>query len=732
MNLKGLSIFQRLFLWFIILSVTSVSLTSFIHYINTSKKIEHSIKVEIKSCLKDAIYYFEKIYGNPITHDLNFFQLSPTINNYLKATGNKIDIVKPRVEKLFTQTLKMHDSVYLSAKFYNARGEEKEIINDDDKRIRIYSSTDNSLQDDILYQKMEMLFKRLKSAKLGTILFEGPFKYLKNRETFVAGISKIDPNTGKFGGVIFLHCDLTDYMTYLSNIKVLDSFVIWVYDNDNKLLLSPLQKETSLDPKTYFSSHNPFRNNPLIFSDECKFGFNEERLLNIVFSVPSKIFLLQLKEMIFRTIGIAVFVILFSSIIALFISHSLTNPIAKLIKSAEIIGKGDLEHKIAIESNDEIGRLASAFNEMLEGRKQIEEALTSSEEEIRATFQSTGDAMRVISENYDIVRVNNEMGRLSGITDQELIGMKCYEQLGGEICRTDGCTLHRILAGEEHVQLETLKETKYGKKVPVEVTAAPLKIKGKTIGMVESYRDITERRKAENGLIQKTLELERSNKELEQFAYVASHDLQEPLRKIVSFTELINERYKGKFDSDADTYMMYTVDGATRMQGLINDLLNYSRVGKGEVILENKNIEDILHEALDNLNRTIKESFAKITYDSLPVLKVNSVQIRQLFQNLISNAIKFSRKEGKPYVHVSAKKKEGWWTFVVHDNGIGIEPQYAERIFQIFQRLHTRSEYSGSGIGLAICKKIVEIYGGKIWMESKKGKGSTFYFTLPE
>ena len=160
MNLKGLSIFQRLFLWFIILSVTSVSLTSFIHYINTSKKIEHSIKVEIKSCLKDAIYYFEKIYGNPITHDLNFFQLSPTINNYLKATGNKIDIVKPRVEKLFTQTLKMHDSVYLSAKFYNARGEEKEIINDDDKRIRIYSSTDNSLQDDILYQKMEMLFTK--------------------------------------------------------------------------------------------------------------------------------------------------------------------------------------------------------------------------------------------------------------------------------------------------------------------------------------------------------------------------------------------------------------------------------------------------------------------------------------------------------------------------------------------------------------------------------------------
>ncbi|MGA1870503.1 MAG: ATP-binding protein [bacterium] len=420
-----------------------------------------------------------------------------------------------------------------------------------------------------------------------------------------------------------------------------------------------------------------------------------------------------------------------SVLIVLYFSRTISRPIATLTKGAEIIGKGDLEHKIDIRSKDEIGALAAAFNEMVENRAQAESALQRSEEEIKATLQCTGDAMRVVSEDFTIVRVNNEMGKLSGINEQESIGMRCYEQLGGEFCHTDGCTLRRILAGEERVQLETLKETRDGKKVPVEIIATPLKVRGKTTGTVEAYRDITDRKKAENALIQKTLELQRSNKELEQFAYVASHDLQEPLRKIVGFTELIKERYKGKLDAEADEYIMYTVDGAMRMQGLINDLLNYSRVGRGNFPLENRNIEEILDEALANLERTIKESGAKITHNSLPVLRVNASRMRQVFQNLISNAIKFSKKEEIPYVHISVEKKEEMWTFAVRDNGIGIDPQYAERIFQIFQRLHTRAEYSGSGIGLAICKKIVELHEGKIWMESKQGEGATFYFTIP-
>ncbi|MGA1825987.1 MAG: ATP-binding protein [bacterium] len=420
-----------------------------------------------------------------------------------------------------------------------------------------------------------------------------------------------------------------------------------------------------------------------------------------------------------------------SALIVLYFARSISKPIETLTESAEIIWEGDLEHKITIGSKDEIGTLATAFNEMVENRKQAESALYQSEEVINAAVQCTGDAMRVVDENFSIIRVNNEMGNLSGIIAPEAIGMKCYEQLGGELCHTDGCTLRRILAGEERVRIETVKKTRDGKELPVEVIATPLKIRGITTGMVEAYRDITERKWAEQVLIQKTQELLRSNKDLEQFAYVASHDLQEPLRKIVGFTELLKERYGGKLDSEADKFIKYTVDGATRMQGLINDLLNYSRVGRGDLSLVNRSIEEIVFEVIDNLDRTIKESGATITYDSLPVLRVNASLMIQLFQNLISNAIKFCKKDNPPCIHIGAEEKDGIWTFVVRDNGIGIEPQYEERIFQIFQRLHTRDEYSGSGIGLAICKKIAELHGGRIWLESQLGEGAAFYVTIP-
>lgn len=242
--------------------------------------------------------------------------------------------------------------------------------------------------------------------------------------------------------------------------------------------------------------------------------------------------------------------------------------------------------------------------------------------------------------------------------------------------------------------------------------------------LVETNLDL-ERRVQE-----RTEQLARSNAELEQFAYIASHDLQEPLRMVSSFTRLLADRYQGKLDSDADEFISYAADGAVRMQTLINDLLTYSRVGTRGKEFEPTDVEAVVDRVLDNLQSTTEESGAVITRDSMPTVVADGSQLLQVFQNLISNATKF-RGEAVPRIHIGARREEGAWIFSVRDNGIGIDPKDFDRLFVMFQRLHGRTEYPGTGIGLAVCKKIVERHRGRIWVESNPGKGATFFFTIP-
>jgi len=250
-------------------------------------------------------------------------------------------------------------------------------------------------------------------------------------------------------------------------------------------------------------------------------------------------------------------------------------------------------------------------------------------------------------------------------------------------------------------------------------------------GRIRIYgRDITERKRAEEAMKEYAENLKRSNEDLERFAYVASHDLREPLRMVTSFSQLLEKNYKGRLDPDADEFIHYIVEGGTRMEMLVNDLLDYSRVTSMAKPLVSIETDNAVNTAIKNLSSAISESKAEISVDPLPVILGDLTQLTLVFQNLLANAIKF-RGDKTPVVHIGSVRMGDKWIFSVQDNGIGIDPDYHEKIFEIFQRLHNRGQYSGTGIGLAICKRIIERHGGKIWVESDEGKGSTFYFTIP-
>ena len=351
----------------------------------------------------------------------------------------------------------------------------------------------------------------------------------------------------------------------------------------------------------------------------------------------------------------------------------------------------------------------------------------------RGLLEAAPDAMVVVNAGGEIVLLNVQAEKQFGYSRDELVGQKVKniipegfaERLIADALRS----AEDALAQQIGTGIELTGRRKDGSEFPIEIMLSPLE-SAEGILVTAAIRDITVRKTAEAHLLQKMEELNRSNEELGQFAYIASHDLQEPLRMVASYTQLLSRRYKGKLDADADEFIAFAVDGASRMQRLIQDLLAYSRVGtKGQDLLDISS-EEALQQALVNLRGAIEESGALVTHDPLPTVLADEMQLIQLFQNLVGNAIKY-QKPWRPQVHISAARNgEKKWIFSVKDNGLGIDPQYFERIFGMFQRLHKREEFAGTGIGLAICKKIVERHGGSISVESQPGQGSTFRFAL--
>lgn len=369
---------------------------------------------------------------------------------------------------------------------------------------------------------------------------------------------------------------------------------------------------------------------------------------------------------------------------------------------------------------------------------QVPSALAEAEpnyvdEPFRLAFQAAPTGIIMVDPQGRIGFANTETERLFGYSLTELIGQP-IELLVPPSAR-DAHHQHRADYGKAPASRtmgagrELHARRKDGSEFPVEIGLNPSWIRG-DLSVLAVVADITERKRTQEALVTKMWELQRSNEDLEQFAYVASHDLQEPLRMVVSYTTLLADRYRGKIDEKADKYIRYAVEGAIRMQQLVADLLAYSRVGSQGKPPRPVSAQLVLNRTIEGMRTMIGEVGAEIVCEPLPTVNADELQLAQLFQNLLSNALKF-RTERPAKIRIEAKPKDGKWLFSVTDNGIGIAKEHCERIFHMFQRLHERGKYEGSGIGLAIAKKIVERHRGRIWFESQPGDGTTFFFTMP-
>jgi PAS domain S-box-containing protein len=372
-------------------------------------------------------------------------------------------------------------------------------------------------------------------------------------------------------------------------------------------------------------------------------------------------------------------------------------------------------------------------------RSKAELALRQGEQRIRGLLQSAPDPWIVLDPDGNILLINTQAEAQFGYSQSELLGLRIEALLPHGLTMLDSLDDRNSPSPEDPVTpahsgagntVEVLGKRKDGSQFAAEMTLSSIETSDGVLTSA-ALRDIEERRKSERHLEQVRLELQRSNEELQRFAYVTSHDLQEPLRMVASYVQLLARRYRGQLDSDADEFIGYAVDGCVRMKQLIQDLLAYSRAGAEERSLKEISMEAVVDHALANLRSAIKESCAVITRDPLPVLSGDQTQLVQIFQNLIGNAIKY-RRASALCIHISARRENAdEWIFSVKDNGRGIEPAYFEKIFVIFQRLQADKGADGTGIGLAICKRMIEKCGGRIWVESEPEVGSTFYFTLP-
>jgi PAS domain S-box-containing protein len=420
--------------------------------------------------------------------------------------------------------------------------------------------------------------------------------------------------------------------------------------------------------------------------------------------------------------AISALALLAAAALAFALARGLTRPILALQEGAARFGRGELGVRLDNDAKDELGQLAIEFNKMAEGLVEQQTHLRRRAEQF---FNLSPDLLCAISSTARMQDLNPAWEVILGYFEEDLKGRLLSSFVHPDDWAMTQISLRRI-ADEGSGRFENRwqhKDGHYRWLAWVVVNSSVDQL------LYAAARDITERRLAEERMRQQTDELERSNRELQEFAYVASHDLQEPLQMVSNHVQLLSRRYHGRLDQDADEFIDFALEGTSRLKSLIADLLAYSKVGTNSSRFAHVEMARVFTRVMETYQPMIEEYRGSISCDDLPVVLGDDEQLIQLLQNLIDNSIKFRSKE-PPRIHVGARQLSERWLFFVRDNGIGIDPQYTERVFVLFQRLHSRDDYPGTGIGLAICRKIIERHGGHIWVDSEPGKGATFYFTL--
>ncbi|TVZ28452.1 PAS domain S-box-containing protein [Gillisia sp. Hel_I_86] len=522
--------------------------------------------------------------------------------------------------------------------------------------------------------------------------------------------------------IIELTNELIDLSNKINNLLVLKSD----YTNSNKM-----QAAVSLVEEDISKIHAQLDTSLLLL--KIDFG-------NLLEGYQNK-FVQSLKSLSNIILITGLLGILFGIAVAIVVIRSIAKPIKTLNKAALKVSRGDYDADIFLKGKDELASLGDSFNIMTSSLRSnfrlIEsnnEEIKQQEEKIRKVIEASPAAIILMDPQKKISLINAQTEHLFGYSRDELIGHSAEELIPSRFLKQKSI-IDTVFSSKNKIEALGINQDFYGitklkEEVPIEISLSFIEIQHQDM-ILASIVDITERKQQETEIKKYVDQLKSKNKELEQFSYITSHDLQEPLRTVLSFIDLIQEDYSGKLDNDMNIYLKFIADASTRMSKLIKSLLDYSRIGhKGIVGTVNCNI--LLDNVSADLKYKIEKAQAEIYYKDLPTIKGFDLELRLLFQNLITNAIKFQKKAEVPKIHISSEDKRTHWQFNIADNGIGIREEFQNKIFVIFQRLHNREEYDGTGIGLSHCQKIVELHGGEIWVNSEAEVGSTFHFTIPK
>lgn len=718
------------------------------------------------------------------------------VENFVVQIENGLDIVA-HIGNLKNQS-ETNLQIFLSKveSYQNALGD-LALLEESGKVLAQVSRRQILIEDEPRDRSQEEAFTQVVEKK---VTYYGPvtFDEYTGEPYMTMAVPIIDARSGLVSAVIISDIRIKSVWELIADINLGESSLVYIVDSQGGVIAhhnpSLVLQGTTFDVPDVAGIHSGLNGDKVVLAvHELLLG--EQKFLVIAERPLAKALYLTIRTVLAMSILILIAIVA-TIMVGSLVMRQLVQPIEALSGKAKVIAEGDLNQRADVNSDDEVGVLAEAFNHMaselggmLESlEKQVDERTRALKDAQLATLSMMEDAeearqktervnedlkaaqiatMNIMMDIEDarikMEQVNMDLSQEKAYSDQIINSIPgvfyVFDEHGKFIRWNDNFSeiteyshkeisqIHpiQLFSGDDaeliasriqlvfktgHSDAEANFTTKSGRKVPYYLTGYRTLIDNKPL-LIGTGVDISERILAEEALAVKAAELERSNEELEQFAYVASHDLQEPLRMVASYLQLLDRRYSDKLGQDAREFIDFAVDGATRMKRLINDLLVYSRVGTSGDPFTSTDLDDVLDKVLVNLTATIRENHAIITFDGLPAVLSDETQMIQLFQNLIGNAIKFRQPEVPPHIHIEAEQKNGVWEFSVADNGIGFDLQFSERIFVIFQRLHGKDEYSGTGIGLAISKRIIERHGGKIWAESQPGLGTTFYFTLP-